>query len=727
MIANTSSLNRKRLIGKGLYCSFIFILFVLVAPCTFCHADDGLSLIKKIFPSQDNNQFTFSTRFTGNTFFKDRDLLAAAHEELMVFDLKERKKTAVDDAAFKMELAYREAGYPSATVEYQIVQQEEHCDVLFSVSEGDRVLIQNVLIKGNSSYGQDYLLGLDKKLTFQVDRQTPFPYVDQQIKAFSRYLIDFYMAEGYLDVSIRQPEFIIDSSSEQHSIVEIQIDEGNKYMVGEIRISPDSHDELNDITTNFREVAYNPRLKLLLKSKIQEFYQNRSYADISTTVDTLKRKEESVIDLDVVIQKGEKVFIQEIVVQGNERTGEHYILKRISLAVGEPYTLTNERQSFSRLYQTGLFSKVVFSMEQLDQPGDKKLIVTVEEKPTKELYVEPGWGSYELLRLAAGYTDKNLFGTGRSFRLENNVSIKSRQILAGFTDHYFMDTQILADFPLYYRYRQEPDYTIEENGVGVFFSQKFNNKARVSGGYSYSSKSITDNESTHEPTYYSDNNYNNAALTLSLSRDTRNDYFLPQSGYHGNVSLEYADTVIGGDLSYLRFTTSMRHFKKIQDYLVLAMRYNMGVILPGPGQDSIPLDERFFNGGENSVRSFSESQLGPKDSSGTNLGGTAFNTLSFELRRTFTSVIAGSFFVDAGNISPNRTTMNGTTSLADERQNLIDATWKDFFKDFRYGIGCGVQYLLPIGPARFDIAYNPDSRTDNESDYAIHLSVGMAF
>nr|MBF0220639.1 outer membrane protein assembly factor BamA [Desulfobulbaceae bacterium] len=712
--------------NRAFYVFFFILLMALMVPSRFCLAVDGTAFLKTLFPHQESKQFSFSLRFDGNTFFKDAELIAFAQEELQIFETNSMKKTAVDDAAFKMELAYRLAGYPAVLVTYHISEQQGQYDLLFSVFEWGRVLLKSVHIEGNSSYTERYLLGLDKKLMAQLDKQVPFPYVEQQLQSFAGSLVDFYLAEGFLDVTVNLPELIADATEETFALINILINEGPQYRVGEIRSSADIQDQIQDITAAFENTAYNPRLKLLLRSRIQEQFQNKGFSDVSTAVDTIKRPETKVMDLVVDVQQGEPTSIQEIVVQGNDGISEEYIRRRIKLAVGQPYTLETERASFSGLYQTGLFAKVHFALEQLDKPGNKKLIVEVEEKPAKEFFIEPGWGSYELLRVAVGYTDKNLFGTGRSFRLDNNVSSKSSQVLAGFTDHYFLNTTILADLPIYYRYRKEPDYAIEENGVGMFLSKKFDNKSRVSGGYSYSAKKITDIETTLDPLYI-DNNYTNAALTLSLSRDTRDDFFLPKSGYHGNVSLEYADTIIGGDLSYLRFTTSVRNFKKIQDQLVLAMRYNMGVVLPGPGQDGIPLDERFFNGGENSVRSFRESQLGTKDSSGASLGGTAFNTISVELRRTFTTHIAGTFFIDAGNISPNKTTNDGVSSLADTRQKLIDATWKDFFSDFRYGVGCGIQYLLPIGPARFDVAFNPDSRPETESEYAFHLSIGMAF
>ena len=669
-------------------------------------------------------------RFAGNSFFTSEDLLAAAQTELQILESKERKKTVVDDAAFKMELAYREAGFPEAAVDYQISEQQGEYNVLFSVFEGRRVLVQTVHLQGTDSFDAQYLFGLDQRLKAQIDQHEPFAYVAQQLKTFSRTLADFYKAEGFLDVSIDQSELILDPTVEQPVSIAIIVTEGEKYRIGDVIFSVDSDpgqkSELQEISGQFAGVAYNPRLKLLLRSKIQEYYQNKGYADVDIAVDTIKRPEQAVMDLEVVIQKGEKVTIQKIIIQGNERTSETFIRKRIRLISGQLYTLRAERESFSSLYQTGLFSKVGFKLESFGGPGQKRLIVDVEEKLPKEFFVEPGWGSYELLRMAAGYTDKNLFGTGRSFRLESSVSTKSRQILAGFTDHYFMDTKIWADVPIHYRYRQEPDYTISENGFGIFFSEKFRNKARLSGSYSYSTKKITDIDTTLDQ-IYSDSNYNNAALTFSVSRDTRDDFFWPQSGYLGTVSLEYADALIGGDLSYIRLTAGVREFIKIRDQLVFAMRYNMGFILPGPGQTSIPLDERFFNGGENSVRSFRESRLGLQDSTGAALGGTAFNTISLELRRTFTTNLAGSLFIDAGNIAPNRTMTNGTSPLAADRQELIDATWKDFFSDFRYGVGFGIQYLLPIGPARFDIGFNPDRRPETESEYAMHLSVGMAF
>jgi outer membrane protein assembly factor BamA len=154
----------------------------------------------------------------------------------------------------------------------------------------------------------------------------------------------------------------------------------------------------------------------------------------------------------------------------------------------------------------------------------------------------------------------------------------------------------------------------------------------------------------------------------------------------------------------------------------MGFRYTTGLILPGSGEVTLPLSERFFNGGENTVRSFKESELGPKNPPGNSVGGYGFNVFNLELRQRLIGNLIGTVFVDYGNIAPNR------AQPYDSRSDVISDTLDDFFKDFRPGVGFGLQYLLPVGPARVDFAFNPDQRTgDDEDFFVMHFSIGTAF
>ena len=80
-------------------------------------------------------------------------------------------------------------------------------------------------------------------------------------------------------------------------------------------------------------------------------------------------------------------------------------------------------------------------------------------------------------------------------------------------------------------------------------------------------------------------------------------------------------------------------------------------------------------------------------------------------------------FLDYGNVAPNR-----SLPADDSRSDVISDTLDDFFKDFRPGVGFGLQYLLPVGPARVDFAFNPDRRSrDDEDFFVMHFSIGTAF
>ncbi len=173
---------------------------------------------------------------------------------------------------------------------------------------------------------------------------------------------------------------------------------------------------------------------------------------------------------------------------------------------------------------------------------------------------------------------------------------------------------------------------------------------------------------------------------------------------------------------------TLRLFFGLARGTVLGARYTTGLIIPGRGEATLPLSERFFNGGENRVRSFKESELGPKDPSGDPVGGYGFNVFNLELRQRLIGNLIGTVFIDYGNVAPNRSRSERGLQPYDSRSDVISDTLDDFFKDFRPGVGFGLQYLLPVGPARVDFAFNPDRRSqDDEDSFVIHFSIGTAF
>ena len=143
----------------------------------------------------------------------------------------------------------------------------------------------------------------------------------------------------------------------------------------------------------------------------------------------------------------------------------------------------------------------------------------------------------------------------------------------------------------------------------------------------------------------------------------------------------------------------------------LAFGARVGIIhsLTGGGSDeatAIPIDERFFNGGADTVRSFGERDLGPHDNHGHPVGGEFFTVFNVEYTFPILGELQGAIFTDAGNLLPTSEDIG--------------------LNDMRYAIGAGLRYKLPVGPIRLDYGVNPDPRPFEDFG-AFHFSFGFAF
>jgi outer membrane protein assembly factor BamA len=256
-------------------------------------------------------------------------------------------------------------------------------------------------------------------------------------------------------------------------------------------------------------------------------------------------------------------------------------------------------------------------------------------------------------------------------------------------------------------------------------SQHLTKNLSSTGTYMIRNTAISD---TDEKEKTSSENYGFASLKLQATYDTRNDIFFPTSGQRIFASVEQADDILGSRINLSRLTGGARFFHQITGSTVIGARYTAGLLLPGRDEITLPLAERFFNGGENTVRSFKESEIGPQNLKRDPAGGYGFNTINIELRQRLIGNLIGSVFVDYGNISPNRSREEQGNSPYDSRSDVISDTFDDFFKGFRPGVGFGFQYLLPVGPARIDFAFNPDRDSARDEDFFVfHFSVGTAF
>ncbi len=135
---------------------------------------------------------------------------------------------------------------------------------------------------------------------------------------------------------------------------------------------------------------------------------------------------------------------------------------------------------------------------------------------------------------------------------------------------------------------------------------------------------------------------------MSLSRDTRDNIFDPTRGSTVSLGLDFAGVGFGERFVRSVFTTTYFQPTPWLDH-VLSFRLMAGYAI-GWDKDPVPLFERFYLGGSNSLRQFKSLQVSPRDSSGTRVGGNSelLGTVEYQIPLFFG--IKAAIFYDVGNV-----------------------------------------------------------------------------
>jgi outer membrane protein assembly factor BamA len=289
-------------------------------------------------------------------------------------------------------------------------------------------------------------------------------------------------------------------------------------------------------------------------------------------------------------------------------------------------------------------------------------------------------------------------------RLGGKVSMKSAGSDLTWSEPELFGTRTGLTVTGFVKEREEPSYTDVSQGVSTALSRRVFAHTQLRVGYSFENRDVRD----ADPSVVLDSQqqFRIGEVFAELVYDDRDSPLFPTSGQRHLVRYEYADEALGGQIALDRLVASASwHLPLFWDHWVLGFNAETGVVWNRQEQE-LPVQERFFNGGNDSVRSFREAKLGPRSASGDPIGGEYRNILSAELRFPIFRSLQGAVFADAGNVGVN---------VSD--YGLSDLSW---------GLGAGLRLALPIGPLRFDGAINPDPKT-GERQSTLHLSVGLPF
>lgn len=327
----------------------------------------------------------------------------------------------------------------------------------------------------------------------------------------------------------------------------------------------------------------------------------------------------------------------------------------------------------------------------------------VEEIQAREVGVTLGYGSYEGARAKLFLADRNLFGIGQSLRLGGKISERSTGADLTFTEPRFLGSTTSWSTTAFVRRREEPSFEDVSRGLSSALLQRLFRACEARLGYSIEDRDGSDIDESLRSEVLQE--FIVSKFSAELRFDDRDSRIAPRSGLRALLRYEYASPSLGGDLRFDRASAEAAWNATISDNVTFSCAARAGVIW-AENSTSLPIQERFFRGGDTTVRSFKEAQLGPRSALGRPSGGEFFTNFNAELRLALLGPLEVAFFGDAANVGRRA---------------------EDFgLSKMRCGLGGGLRFLLPIGPVRLDYALNPDPEPF-ERDATMHFSVGYPF
>ena len=629
------------------------------------------------------------------------------------------RESAAFDAMLDLESLFERRGFPIAHVDQHVERKTDGTRVTFNIEQGPQVVLEELLIEGNTSIDDKILLDYWSRLQSEVLGFGDDLYVLADLEALRSGITSHYRRLGYLDVDVKlgQPRPALGPSITKVQVT-IQVTEGPRYYSEEVHIHPKLARSLKEGAPTPPRVG-SPFVSQDIQNyalQVAHYLRQHGHADPEVRTTLTPKQETHKVAITLHGDPGPVVKVKRIVVRGLSFTSLGVIRKHIDIPTGELFNGDKEEASLSRLFRSGLFRKIDVRHEPAG-PGEINIAFEFEQTTRYLLEAMVGYGSHEEFRAGLEFEMLSVLGTGFDFNAQGSTSTKGYRIVTSISDSQFMpwllgyDTTFSITGDTFRR--EEPAFTDEAIGVSPSLSHNFTNT--FSGRVAYIFREHRDVKSTVIDPGALFSAYTESSALVEFAYDSRDNPLIPKKGTRISAQFKHYGDLLGGDVLFERLRLTASTVLPISKSTRFVVNAEAAGLFPQGSKRIIPIQERLFNGGENTVRSFREDKLAPmnlKDITGQVIGGEYRNVFNAEIRWAppfqITRAVEFEFalFGDAGNLGKS-----------------INDYGLD---DMKYAIGAGLRFILPIGPVRFDVARNPD-RQPGDREWTLHFSIGYPF
>lgn len=500
-------------------------------------------------------------------------------------------------------------------------------------------------------------------------------------------------------------------------------------------------------------------------------------------------------------QPGGRAVIGPVTVIGTNRVDTAVVRKLLVARTGRRFSQEELFESQRNLYESDLFRFATVNIDSAAyRLGDDSvpLMVQVNESRPRRIRGGLGYATYDCFRGSLGWTTRDFLGAGRVLELTSRISkvgvgdpvnwgfdrnicsTSSEDSVGSAKVNFYLGASVrrpaflspnnAITVSLFTERRSEYKvYLRQETGASIGLTRttpRRRNPLSLTYTLSYGRTEATAlsfcsvfGACTSDVVTPLRQNLVLATLTALGTFPRVNSPIDPTRGSIGSVELTHSSKYIGSSSlqQFTRFVGGMSWYRPLSRDVVLSWRLRGGLIF-SPTVDVanvsgafIPPDQRFYAGGPNDVRGFERNELGPiiyvvpadgvvggtVDADSVRVAATGGNTFALgnvEIRvpsPIFSSRLRLAGFVDAG----------GVWQREGPRSRRV----------IRVTPGVGIRIATPLGPARLDVAYNPnklqpgalfqfdDAGTltpvpgqesyvlSRDRKYTIHIAVGQPF
>ncbi len=704
-----------------------------------------------------------SVRFEGDPIPRERlaDLAPIERDGSVEEDL-------LEDSEARLESYLRNLGYWKADVTVARERTANAATVVFMIKRGRQYRLAGPAdVSGANAIGRAELVPL-------IPGKTGDIFIESQLTNGVEAIREFYRQRGFASIDVKSAVNEIDPPSETEGLVRaaIVVAEGPRSAIGEITITGNNSIATGELQPQLELASGNPYYEpniVKARDALTLEYLNRGFAAVVVRPAPKPNAERTRVDLAFEIQEGPQTIVDQILIVGNVHTNSSVILRELQFRPGQPFGLQDQFESRRRLSALGLFRRVRISELPHGSTNEHDVLVTVEEAPATSIGYGAGIEGQNTLRATGpegqaeerfevaprGFFDvgrSNLFGANRSVNVFTRIGFRRRNTAEPEEDTSrfgFIEYRVGAAYrqPRWFGANNltvtgiveqgaRTGFNFARRGMSVDVIRRLTTAARISARYSLSSTRAFDQGLSEEDQAAIDRLFPRVRLSGfsgAVAHDTRDDQLEPTRGMFLSSEGTVAARALGGQVGFMKTYLQGMAFRPVlgSQRVIFASRAAVGLadgferfidpvdasgqpigVDPIPIED-LPASERFFAGGDSTIRGYALDRVGAPDTIGANgfpTGGNALLLLNGELRFPVWHDFGAVVFVDGGTVFRRVTDFD--------------------VGELRGSVGFGLRYRSRVGPIRLDLGFKMDRRELGgklEDRTALHFSLGPTF